>query len=123
MMDTPIETIRRFAPEANSQSDQMNRIIRLVEEFLKEECSIGLPVFEASSLATLSYIRIDGNFHICVDGRQWGQVPRKYRTKAFLLLPKLLEGIALAAQTEVKNADKITSIVASVGEALDNPER
>ncbi len=39
-----IESLREVSPKLNAATDEANRVVALVEEFLNDECSIGLPV-------------------------------------------------------------------------------
>ena len=78
-----IERLRELAPKLNQATDEANRIVGLVERFLNEECSIGVPCEiearvtdlrkvdrKAEALVEtmyLVYARVQGKYHLAVN--------------------------------------------------------
>ena len=91
MSKQSIERLRTLSPQLNESTDEANRVVAMVETFLNDECSIGLPAevvvckvtkrietpsdnrYEdpktttAVEYTTLNYERVDGTFRIAVE--------------------------------------------------------
>lgn len=71
-----IESLRSISPSLNAATDEATRVVAMVEKFLNEECSIGLPAetcvdsinltSKASRITWLEYRRVDGKFCVAV---------------------------------------------------------
>lgn len=82
-----VQSLRKMAPQLNAATDEATGIVRRVEKFLNDECSIGIPAlaglpykservkFEDQDDAEparhemssqLAYVRVDGKFCIAI---------------------------------------------------------
>lgn len=71
-----IKRIRELSPKLNASTDEANRVIRQVESFLNEECSVGIRAsacYRSESISeggtehtSLTYDRLDGKFRLLV---------------------------------------------------------
>ena len=86
MSQASIAKLRTLSPQLNESTDEANRVVAMVEKFLNDECSIGLPAevgvstrtlrveaddddeaTTATEYTTLNYARVDGTFRIAVE--------------------------------------------------------
>jgi hypothetical protein len=134
-----IDSLREISPHLNDATTAANQVVERVEQFLNEECSIGIPCWiladkvkgdegPAEQHIWLGYDRVNGKFRIAVEhlvqhgGRQdnlgpqpWASCPRDVKLTTLPKLPRLLEEIAEEAQ---KMAEKNDVAVAAVEEIL-----
>ena len=70
-----VERIRELSPQLNAATDDANRVVAAVEQFLNEDCKVGIPagvvaVYAAEdsqdAAMTLGYWRVQGKYRIAV---------------------------------------------------------
>ena len=115
--------LRTASLRLNEITDKAISAVRQTEQFLNEECSIGLPVSVPASVNSeirLAYSRIGGKYRICIVGkdenaRPWADCPRDEKLKTFNALPNLLEAIAIETEKMVaavrESVEKTTEIL------------
>jgi hypothetical protein len=129
-----IQALRTLSPRLNKVTDEANQIVRDVEAFLNEECSIGVtavvnfqylghPDDGPCGGLYLEYRRVGGKFRIAivesdVDGedvsvKPWADSPRHEKLDSFKVLPELIREIASKVEESISDTEKTTKEIAS----------
>jgi len=142
-----IERIRSLAPDLNKATDEAQKVVARVEQFL-DGCGIGVTAeaqFSNEDLdenmsrqRQLSYARVAGKFRIAVTATlcemlenttkfmpdednppiAWGSCPRDIKLESFGRLPELLEKIADRASELSQAATDTTKTVKEILDAV-----
>jgi Lon protease-like protein len=135
-----VESLRTLSPRLNSITDFANDLVREVEEFLNEECSIGISATVSVARTSdgpeglyLEYRRVGPRFRVAVvltddEGndisvKPWSDSSRTDKLGTLPFLPKLLTEIAEEAEGQVARAEKAAQTVASTLAALRGPAK
>jgi hypothetical protein len=126
-----IESLRKLSPALNQITDTANITVREIEQFLNEECSIGIcasvsvPSLNDEQIDSyLEYRRVGPRFRIALvetnsaDGRDfsvkpWADCPRHEKLESIKHIGELLNAIAVKAQTQIADATTAVREVAS----------
>jgi len=127
-----LETIRNLSSQFNTLSNEINKTVEAVEQFLNVTCSVGIPAFvlveQDDPISTyLEYRRVGSKFRIAVvdagpqfpneSVKPWADCARDVKTETFKKLPDLLAKISEELQTRIKEAQStILAIKPIIGE-------
>ena len=133
-----VQSLRSISPRLNAITDRANETVRDVEQFLNDECSIGLPAFTVISFDNgdeedyagtyLGYVRVGPKYRIAVatldnasniqSVKPWTDCSREEKLESFGKLPDLLARIAERAEEQIQTAEKAAKTVADTLAAL-----
>lgn len=134
-----VESLRSLAPRLNQVTDDANAIVRDVEHFLNEECSLGVHAcvnikrYDADNDAGewLEYRRVGPRYRIAfvvsdeggndVSVKAWSDCPRQEKLQSFAVLPALLAKVAASVEAELKKAEDTAKAVSSTLAVLRKP--
>lgn len=138
-----IDSLRNLSPRLNKITDEANDIVRDVESFLNEECSIGVtacvnveyfgdPNEGSSGGRYLEYRRVGPRFRIAivvadengedVSVKPWADSPRHEKLDSFKVLPDLIGEIAKKVEESIAAVENTTKSVASTLATLRKPQ-
>lgn len=114
-----LETIRNLSSQFNTLSNDLNKTVEAVEQFLNVTCSVGIPasvlVEKDDPIGTyLGYRRVGSKYRIAIveggpDGeyvKPWADCARDVKTETFKKLPDLLAKISEELQARIKDAQQ-----------------
>ncbi|MEW6330816.1 MAG: hypothetical protein AB1560_05075 [Pseudomonadota bacterium] len=126
-LSSSLEALRSTASRLNTLTNQANESVRLVEQFLSQECSIGIYAFvlvrEISPDLSLylEYRKVGTRFRIAVVegdpiGEQeritpWSDCNRDTKLETITKLPELINTITQKLNEEIEKAEKATNSV------------
>src|SRR5258706_3488731 len=137
-LNKSIEHLRTLSPKLNKATDLANAAVAVVEKFLNDECSLGIParktawVNEGESSLDLAYERVNGKFRIAIIEEEWipieGQLPhfgecrhpeqrpwaessRGDKLRTFAALPTLLDAIVTEVEAAIQKIDETVAAV------------
>jgi hypothetical protein len=137
-LKTSLQNLKGYSATMNKVTDEANETIRMVEQFLNEECSIGIPcgvllkdLVEDDGTPYradwLEYRRINGKFRIAIatywpDGdegeRAWSDCPREEKLESYKKLPDLLIELTKKVLATVTETRENTQMVSQVVKGL-----
>lgn len=118
-----VESLRSLAPRLNKITDEANEIVRSVEQFLNEECSVGISAhfrykdFEGTTDGGvfLEYRRVGQKYRIAIveaddnyrdtSVKPWADSSRQDKLESFPYLPELLRHIAEKVSEQVQKVE------------------
>ena len=129
-----IGKLRALSPQLNAAVEEADRVVRLVERFLAEECGLGveaeIPLHyndKGKAVTLLRYASVNGAFRIAVthtDGsthfvtRPWCDCDRNQRLVSFTALPKLLIAVAKSVEQQIASTTNTAGTVGQIISAL-----
>ncbi len=137
-----VERLRALSLKLNEATDKASEVVVLVEAFLNNDCSIGLPASvdvyryeedEGVEQLVVSYERWNGEYQIVVtlsswfvptgEGtthvrKPWAQCPRDLKLKALQKLPELLHKVAEEAEKLIGDTTETTEVISDMLAAL-----
>ncbi len=133
-LTTSLQNLKGYSATMNKVTDEANETIRMVEQFLNEECSIGLPCSVTVSEfvdeeqnpvrnVSLEYRRINSKFRIAVvtyypsgeeEEKPWSDCPREDKLDSYKKLPDLLIELTKKVMTTLSETQENTRMVAQI---------
>ncbi len=138
---TSIQDLRSASSQLNAITDEAARTVLKVEDFLNNECSVGIPAAVEISSETddvhgnthstyLEYRRVGQRFRIAIvhfddlpeteSVKAWSDSPRDEKLDAFKKLPDLIIKIAVKLQERIsevqESVDTVNVTVTALGE-------
>jgi hypothetical protein len=147
-LNKSIEHLRTLSPKLNKATDLANAAVAVVEKFLNDECSLGIParktawIKEGESTLDLAYERVNGKFRIAiieeewipaeghspdfgewrhVETRPWAESSRGDKLRTFAALPKLLDAIVTEVEAAIQKTDETVAAVEKIMGAMGKP--
>ncbi|HYH65480.1 MAG TPA: hypothetical protein VD866_12360 [Urbifossiella sp.] len=119
-LKSSIDAIRANASQLNALTDHAGHVVQKVEEFLNEQCSVGVPAYvqfrgdgEDPEGTYLAYRRVGPRYRIAIvevddrgddtEHKAWSDSPRDLKLESFSKLPTLLAQVADRVKTMIDN--------------------
>ncbi|MEW4570102.1 hypothetical protein AB1L88_19730 [Tautonia sp. JC769] len=142
-----IARLRELAPELNEVTDKATRLVGVVEKFLNEELSLGIPCRvtvsdswdpsdELRHCKDLHYGRFEGKFRLYVaeytiyhDGEgdnyketPWSSCPRDLKLASFQKIPDLLADLTKKVEQAIKETEGTGKTIQELLKAIGGKE-
>jgi hypothetical protein len=141
-LSTSIELLRSASPRLNEATTQAGDVVRRVEDFLNDECKLGVTACvavvqddEAEWGTYLEYRRVGGKFRIAVVDsdfrgenetvKPWSDCSREEKLRSFQHLPQLITKVAEEVQRSIDAVSEtgrtVTALMKALGPASPRP--
>ncbi|MDB5304020.1 MAG: hypothetical protein JWM97_1569 [Phycisphaerales bacterium] len=129
-----VNKLRALSPQLNSAVGEADRVVALVESFLRQECQLGVEAEvplkyneKGKPVTLLRYAAVSGSFRIALtntDGetrfvtRPWIECDRDEKLVSFAALPKLLIAVAKGVEQQIASTNTTATTVSQILAAL-----
>ena len=138
-----LSQLRALSVQLNEATDAAAKTVSRVEQFLDEECSIGMWAYVEHSPDTkdddcpderrplIGYDRVEGQFRIVAqmrepnepkDCRPWVNCNRETKLKTFSMLPGILHSVAQEGMALCRQVDATNKVVEELTTAMEDEQ-
>jgi len=131
------EKLRALAPKLNTATDEADRLVHRVDQFLADECRAAVqcevPVRyneKGKPIVLLRYAHLNGRYCVCLtysDGesrfvtRAWSECDRADKLAAFPLVPKLVAAVSKAVESQLAAAGGVAETMDDLVKLMGKP--